>query len=195
MDLMKPAVGAGALVLALGVAVPTMANGGGNKYAAQATTISCDDDQPGGGSGDFVTLNGPLKLWPPNHKMIDEPVTAQRTDKPGASVTLTLTPVVTDAVGGDGGPQHDPDFSETDSQNHTFVATDMDTPNTATAGFQVRAERSGKGEGRTYTINWNVDWGNGDSCASSDDGQAPFVITVPHDMRGGADWNKATVKQ
>ena len=172
------------VVAALGVAMPGF-GASGNKYDASTTKFTCSSAT---GEDGTVTLVGPLKLWPPNHKMVDEPITAQRTAKPGSSVTLTLTPEVADATGGDGGTQNDPDYSATSSDGKTFVATDANTPGTATAGFQVRAERSGKGDGRTYTINWKVDWGNGDSCASSDSDQAPFVISVPHDMRGGADW-------
>jgi len=183
MDLMKPAVGAGALVLALGVAVPTMANGGGNKYAAQATTISCSDDGPG--SSDKVTLNGPLKLWPPNHKFVDEPVTAT-SGNTGDSVTIALTPTADDAQGGDGGPQHDPDFTpDQPAGNGT---------GSATASMQLRAERSGKGDGRTYIIDWTAMFGQR-SCTSTDGSHAAFEVTVPHDMRGGADWNDAATKQ
>jgi hypothetical protein len=116
--------------------------------------------------------------------MIDEPVTAQSSSNSG-SVTLTLTPTIDDATGGDGGPQHDPDFNATSSDGKTLMASGTGS---ATAALQLRAERSGKGDGRTYTINWDVDWGNGDKCSSSDSGQAPFIITVPHDMRGGADF-------
>src|SRR4051794_30125028 len=182
----KPLVVGAVVAAATGIAIPTL-GASGNKYDPSTTQFTCSSAT---GEDGTVTLVGPLKLWPPNHKMVDEPVTAQRTTKPGGSVTLTLTPVVTDATGGDGGPQNDPDFNATSSDGKTFVADDMNTPGTATAALQLRAERSGKGDGRTYTINWKADWGNGDSCSSDDDGQAPFVIAVPHDMRGGADFNK-----
>lgn len=184
MKVSKPLAIGAVVAAATGIAMPTL-GASGNKYDANTVQFTCSSST---GEDGTVTLVGPLKLWPPNHKMIDEPVTAQRTDKPGTSVTLTLTPTVTDAAGGDGGPQHDPDFTATSSDGSTFVADDSSTPGTATAAFAVRAERSGKGDGRTYEINWMVDWGNGDTCASTDDGQAPFVITVPHDMRGGADF-------
>lgn len=185
MKVSKP-LAVGAVMAAVGgIAIPTL-GASGNKYDASTTQFTCSDAV--GIDDGTVTLVGPLKLWPPNHKMIDEPVTAQRGTKPGSSVTLTLTPVITDAAGGDGGPQHDPDFNATSSDGKTLVATDSNSPGTATAALQLRAERSGKGDGRTYTINWNVDWGNGDSCSSNDSGQAPFIITVPHDMRGGADF-------
>jgi hypothetical protein len=166
------------VVAALGIAMPGFA--GGNKYSDSTTTFTCSDN-----SGEYgtVTLVGPLKLWPPNHKMIDEPVTATATN-PSDQVTLDLTPTITDATGGDGGAQHDPDFNATSSDGKTLEATGTGS---ATAALQLRAERSGKGDGRTYTINWTAMFGS-KSCSSSDSGQAPFVITVPHDMRGGADW-------
>jgi hypothetical protein len=190
MDLLKPAVGAGALVLALGVAVPTMANGGGNKYDPVASTRDCGD-------GDTVTLVGPLKLWPPNHKFVDEPVTA--TDGPSSNpadsasndVTLSVYPDITDAMGGDGGPQHDPDANA--SSDAPLMASGNPS---ATAALQLRAERSGKGDGRTYLINWAATFDGGSkSCTSDDDGQSPFSVTVPHDMRGGADFNKTAGKE
>ena len=183
MKLSKPLIVGAVVATATGIAFPTL-GASGNKYDASTTSFTCSS---AAGQDGTVTLVGPLKLWPPNHKMIDEPVTAHRTSPLGGDVTLTLTPVITDATGGDGGPQHDPDFNATSSDGKTLVATG--SPD-ATAALQLRAERSGSGDGRTYTINWDVDWGNGDSCHSSDSDKAPFVVTVPHDMRGGADFNK-----
>lgn len=167
-------VGLTGLVAALGVAVPSFA--GGNKYDSVTSVRDCGD-------GDTVALNGPLKLWPPNHKMVDEPVTATDADGSGP-VTITVTPTVTDATGGDGGPNHDPDFNPSTQGGDSVVGTG---DGSATAGLQLRAERSGKGEGRTYTVNWVAEFDD-KTCSSSDAGQSPFVITVPHDMRGGADW-------
>ena len=167
------------VVAALGVAMPGF-GASGNKYDASTTTFKCSDTT---GQYGTVTLVGPLKLWPPNHKMIDEPVTATATNS-SDQVTLTLTPEITDATGGDGGAQHDPDFNTNTSDGKSLTASGQGS---ATAGLQLRAERSGKGDGRTYTINWTATFGQ-KSCSSSDDGEAPFVVTVPHDMRGGADW-------
>jgi hypothetical protein len=52
----------------------------------------------------------------------------------------------------------------------------------AVVPFQLRAERSGKGEGRTYTINWMASFSDGTMCSSTDEGKAPFYVYVPHDM-------------
>jgi hypothetical protein len=155
------------VVAALGAAVPGFA--GGNKYASQTVTRDC-------GSGDTVALNGPLTLWPPNHKFVAESVTATDGDST-QGVTITVTPVVTDAVGGDGGPQHDPDYTPGGSPSSSGTGS-------ATVPFDLRAERSGRGDGRTYTINWTATFNSGSkTCKSSDSGQSPFVVSVPHDMR------------
>jgi hypothetical protein len=170
-------LGAAGLLAALGVAAPSIA--GGNKYAAVSSSRDCGD-------GDTVVLNGPLKLWPPNHKFVDEPVTATDSD-PTSTVSLTITPTLTDTAGGDGGATHDPDWQLSDGSNGDSF-TSSGTGST-TSALQLRAERSGKGEGRTYTINWTATFDNGSkSCSSTDEGQTPFTITVPHDMRGGADF-------
>ncbi len=163
--------GAGAMAFAVpGLAGPEFKN----KY--QDTTsapMECDN-------GD-VTYNGPLKMWPPNHKMQDVSVTAIN-DNATEMTSLTITPTVTDVAGGDGGPKHDPDYTPeepTGSGNGS-----------ATAEFQLRSERSGKGDGRTYTIDWVATFGEEecDSASSATDDLEPFVVTVPHDMRGGRDW-------
>jgi hypothetical protein len=175
----KPLIGVAAAALATGIAVPTLA-GSGNKYASESSLRDCDNGT--------VELVGPLKLWPPNHKMVAEPVTATA-DNSGDQVTITITPVITDAVGGDGGPQHDPDFTPTDENGNTVYASGTGS---ATAAVELRAERSGKGDGRTYRLDWMAQFGQS-SCSSStaeddDVNNDPFVITVPHDMRGGAGW-------
>lgn len=172
MKIAKVGIVGTAVVAAIGIAAPGFA--GGNKFASVASTRDCGDN-------DTVVLNGPLTLWPPNHKFVDEPVTATDGDK-SQNVTLTLTPVVGDVAGGDGGPQHDPDYTPEGAPANSGTGS-------TTVALALRAERSGKGDGRTYTINWDATFDNGSKkCSSSDDGQTPFTVTVPHDMRGGASW-------
>jgi hypothetical protein len=191
MDLLKPAVGAGAVVLALGIAVPTMANNSGNKFDSVTATRDCGD-------GDTVVLVGPEKLWPPNHKFVDEPVTAtdgpsttNPTDSVSNETSISVYPDILDAEGGDGGPQHDPDANA--SQEAPLTANGDPS---ATAALALRAERSGKGVGRTYTINWVATFDGGNkTCSSSDSDQTPFTVTVPHDMSGGGPNHTAVVKQ
>lgn len=145
-----------------------------NKYESISATQFCGAEA----DADTITYNGPLKMWPPNHKMQD--VSATITDGDGTgTVTLTITPAVDDTAGGDGGPNHDPDYTPEE-----IAATGNGT---ATVDFQLRSERSGKGEGRTYTLNWVAKFDDKE-CSSGTGGNTPFVVFVPHDMRGGADW-------
>jgi hypothetical protein len=158
-------LGAG-LVAALSGAVPGFA--GGNKFDSVNDSRDCGD-------GDVVNWVGPITLWPPNHKFVAETVTAVADDG-GEDVELTLMPVVTDVAGGDGGPNHDPDYTPEDP-----AAVGMGS---ATVNLNLRAERSGKGDGRTYTIEWAAKFADNE-CSSTEAGQSPFVVNVPHDMGVG----------
>lgn len=165
MKIAKGAVIGLGVIAALGASVPGFA--GGNKYDSVSASRDCGD-------GDTVDWVGPIKLWPPNHKFVPVSVAANGgTDTEG--VSITVTPVVTDAVGGDGGPQHDPDYTPGGSPTASGTGS-------ATVDLALRAERSGKGDGRTYTINWEATFDNGSKTCSSDDAGA-FVVEVPHDMR------------
>ena len=167
MKIAKGAVIGAGFVAALGVAVPGFA--GGNKYPTVAASRDCGD-------GDVVNWVGPIKLWPPNHKFVLETVTAVAGDDT-EEVMLTLAPTVTDAAGGDGGPKHDPDYTPEEPADAGTGSASVD--------LNLRAERSGKGDGRTYTIDWVAEFGD-KTCTSDDSGdaeRAPFVVTVPHDMR------------
>jgi hypothetical protein len=179
------AVAGVSLLGAVAVALPGTA--GGNKYASDTVTQTCKNST--GGDAGTITLVGPLKLWPPNHKFVDEPVTV--TDATGDAVVIKISPSFDEsALGGDGGAQHDPDWQLAGSDGTTPI--EASGTGTATAAMQLRAERSGQGDGRLYTINWTATFDNGattcDSAASTTDAYMPYTIEVPHDMRGGADW-------
>ena len=167
-------VGLAGALAAVGIAAPSIA--GGNKYDPVATERACGDN-------DVVRLDGPLKLWPPNHKFVPEPVTADGSDNT-EGVSIMLTPSYDEvAAQGDGGSQHDPDWNPSADQ------VKINGTGTATAQLELRAERAGTGNGRVYTINWTATFDNGSkTCTSKDAGQSPFEVEVPHDMGGGADW-------
>lgn len=150
------------------------------KTAKDVTTFDCGD-------GDTVVFGGPDTLWPPNHKLVAQLATATEGEDadPTDQVTLTIMPSVVDALGGDGNTEIDYDFPEglSDSDVQT-----TDVP------FSVRAERSGKGEGRTYTFAWSASFDGAvagtpttKTCSSSDPGQSPYVVFVPHDQGKGND--------
>ena len=156
-------------IAALGVTTPAIS--GGNKFPVAEDSRTCE-------GGDVVNWLGAIKLWPPNHKFQASTVQALG-DSATEGVTLAIRPVVTDASGGDGGANHDPDYMWSDSPANTGSGQ-------ATVDNQLRAERSGKGEGRTYTVHFTATFDDGsETCTSEDGSQAPFIVTVPHDMGNG----------
>lgn len=164
-----------ASVAGFAVVGPGQADSGfSNKYPDTTASHDCGD-------GDTIDYAGPLKMWPPNHKLQD--VLMSATDGSSNPVegqanetTLMVTVELLDAVGGDGGPQHDPDVFYP-------VGPAATGDPTAEVPFQLRSERSGKGEGRTYDIRSDATFDNGAKQCSW-----TMQVVVPHDMRGGADW-------
>lgn len=105
----------------------------------------------------------PSALWPPNHKMVDIDVSVAVSDicDPDASFVLTSITSNEPANGlGDGDTAPDIDGAE------------FGTPDTH---FQLRAERSGLGSGRRYTIVYTVR----DAAGNTRD--ATVFVDVPHD--------------
>jgi len=104
----------------------------------------------------------PNVLWPPNHKL--QTITlGGATDPDGDAVTLTITTVTQDeALDGLGDGDTAPDAVR--------VAGRTDQ-------VQVRAERSGTGDGRVYRISFTVSDGK-DSCTGT------VTVGVPHDQSG-----------
>jgi uncharacterized protein len=100
----------------------------------------------------------PDTLWPPNHKYVDVTVTVDITDKdPNATTELiSVTSNEPDDGLGDG-----------DTPNDIVIVDDLN--------FQLRAERSGTGDGRIYTITYEVT----DACGNSTIVTAE--VTVPKD--------------
>ena len=107
-----------------------------------------------------AVVAGPNVLWPPNHKLRTIALTGA-TDPDGDPVTLTVTGVTQDEpVDVDGAPD----------ARHTGVAGTVD----------VRAERSGSGDGRVYRIAFIGSDGEGGSCTGT------ATIGVPHDQGKGS---------
>jgi hypothetical protein len=104
----------------------------------------------------------PGELWPPNHRLATVTVGGV-TDPDGDQVTVTITGVTQDeALNGTGDGDTAPDAA--------WVAGH---PNQV----QVRAERSGQGDGRVYRISFTASDGR-DSC------RATVYVGVPHDRSG-----------
>ena len=99
-------------------------------------------------------------LWPPNHKMVDVTIAANATDDSGGPVTLAVSVAVSDAA--TGGDNTEPDYVIVDDGNPDGVID-----------LQLRAERAGKGDGRTYTITITATDEAGNSTTCEVEIQAP----------------------
>jgi hypothetical protein len=103
----------------------------------------------------------PRVLWPPNHK-VKAVVLAGITDPDGDPVTVKVTGITQD--------------EPTDGLGDGDTAPDgfgVGTPSP-----QVRAERSGVGNGRVYQIAFTASDGKGGSCTGA------VTLGVPHDQNG-----------
>jgi hypothetical protein len=99
----------------------------------------------------------PPVLWPPNHRMVN--VTASYTVTSNCPSTCTLSVTSNEPVEGLGDGHASPDWVVVDA-NHV----------------QLRAERSGLGTGRAYTIAITCTNSAGQSSSQS------VTVTVPHDQ-------------
>lgn len=99
-------------------------------------------------------------IWPPNHKMVSVTVDGI-TDPDGDPVTINIDGITQDEpTNGLGDGDQSPDGAG--------VGTDT---------AQVRAERSGLGDGRVYAISFTADDGNGGTCTGT------VNVGVPHDVK------------
>jgi predicted extracellular nuclease len=101
----------------------------------------------------------PDKLWPPNHKYVTVEATVVATDNFDPNPTVTLVSVTSN--------EPDNGVGDGNTTNDIVIVDDFT--------FKLRAERSGKGTGRVYTITYMAS----DDCGNSATDQA--TVTVPHD--------------
>jgi hypothetical protein len=139
----------------------TATDGAGN-VASCSTAITVGDTTP-----PVVTVRAnPAVLWPPNHRMLPVHFTVSAVDACDPSPMTRLLSVVSsepdDASGpGDGA-------SLRDVQGATAGTADFDVA--------LRAERDGRGPGRTYSARYlSTD-------AAGNVGTAVGTVTVPHDQ-------------
>ena len=100
-------------------------------------------------------------LWPPNHKMVDIDILGV-TDPNGDPVTVRIEGITQDELVNEKGDGN----------------TGPDGAGVGTSTAQVRAERSGLGDGRVYAIRFSARDNRGGSCSGS------VFVGVPHDQRG-----------
>lgn len=100
-------------------------------------------------------------LWPPNHKLVDISIDGI-TDPENLPTTVTITRVQQDEpVNG---------LGDGDSSPDAFGL--------GTAHVQLRAERSGTGDGRVYIVDFSAADAEGDKCNGT------VTVGVPHDQGG-----------
>ncbi len=102
----------------------------------------------------------PEILWPPNHKYRNVEATVVATDKVDPNPKIELVSVTSS--------EPDEGLGDGDTANDIVIQGDFK--------FKLRAERSGLGEGRTYTITYKATDFSGNSST------ATVTVFVPHDM-------------
>ena len=97
-------------------------------------------------------------IWPPNHKMVSIGAAMSATDVDGDTVTVTVSSIFQDEP--------------------TNGLGDGDTsPDATLSPAQVRAERSGTGDGRVYVVTMTASDGNNGTCSGT------VQVIVPHSMK------------
>jgi hypothetical protein len=112
----------------------------------------------------------PEVLWPPNHRLVSVEAMVTASDTCGA-VSVVLASV------GSSEPDNAPDSGD----GNTDGDIDEIEPGTPDFTFLLRAERTGGGDGRTYTVTYMAldEYGNAS--------EAVAIVAVPHDQNGSVD--------
>lgn len=159
--------------------------------SSQSQTFYCEENEDGSPdtSGKRISYTGPAVLWPPNHKYsTDADIVAFDPDDNASSsemedeFPMLGTEGTHDEIGEDGTEMNGAGNTSNDVDPAMATADDTSdsTDGSATTTHRVRSERSGRGDGRVYSLVAEVEWEDGSMCTNATD---PFTIRVPHDMR------------
>jgi len=107
----------------------------------------------------------PSELWPPNHKFVDVTITGIAFDICDIDLDIGVSVEVIDVEGG--------------NDDYEIVSAAIDEDGNIEIVVSLKAERSGKGDGRTYRITAEV---TDDSGGSNSD---TVEVLVPHDKGKG----------
>ena len=129
-------------------------------------TITVVDTTP----PDFTFSVSPTTLWPPNHKHILITPSWSVSDICDASVDVTLKSIVSNEENDTN--TYDSAYDGTVGDGHTNDDIKVEDD----GSIYLRAERSGTGTGRVYTITYEAIDDSGNVTESS------AAVTVPHDM-------------
>jgi HYR domain-containing protein len=142
----------------------TATDAAGNR-AVCSSAVTVRDTRP-----PILLVNAvPATLWPPNHEMARVSVNWQVTDDCDPAVRVEIVDVTSSEA--DDAPGMDDGATTQDVQDAAYGTTDLEV--------WLRAERDGRGFGRTYTLDYRaVD-------AAGNASPAVAVVTVPHDLGRG----------
>jgi hypothetical protein len=126
---------------------------GGNTGTDTAVVTAVDTTPP-----EISVTVTPNFLWPPNHKYADIEVTVTASDNVDPSPTVTFVSITS----------NEPENGKGDGN------TSNDIMKTGDFAFKLRAERSGTGSGRVYTITYKATDASGNFAMGS------VTIEVPH---------------
>ncbi len=102
-------------------------------------------------------------IWPPNHKMVTILAEVNGSDSLSGIESIVLSSITS----------NEPDQgTDAEDQPNDIQDAEMDTFDTS---FSLRAERSGEGTGRIYTITYTATDKAGNQTV------VPVTVTVPHD--------------
>jgi len=146
-------------VLGLGTHTVTLAGSDGvNSEVAASVTVEIIDSL----APTIELIPSHTILWPPNHKMVSVSVQANVYDNAGGTIQLAVDVQSSEPqeFDGDGNFQPDHEVLSVDEANGLIL-------------LNLRAERSGKGAGRTYTIMVTATDGAGNQSTAMVEVQAP----------------------
>ncbi len=139
----------------------TVVDGSGNTASCMMSVTVVDTTPPS-----LTVTPTPNVLWPPNHRMVDVTYDVVATDACYPNLSVVLVSVTS----------NEPDDAQGGGDGHT--TDDIQGAGTGTDDrlVQLRAEREGRGVGRTYTAMYMVTDGSGNSTSAS------AGVQVPHDL-------------
>ncbi len=144
----------------------TVTDESGEFDTCQATVIVEDTTPP------VISVSvTPNILRPPNHKMVNIIPNIVVSDNCDTDPTVVVTSVEMNE--GDGEDTYHPIYDSTLGAGHTTDDIQIDDD----GNIYLRAERSGKGDGRIYTITYTATDESGNSTT------ATATVTVPHDQK------------
>jgi hypothetical protein len=144
-------------------------------------SFGCGDGDDSG----FELSWTPTSVFPPNHKMVAGSLTyTAPPENSSDNLKLTITGILNDEV---------IDGEEMNGAGNTLVDSDWEAgtdegTGSVTRSFHIRAERSGRGDGRTYSIKYTATADKAPiGMGTSNDCSGTVTVVVPHDMGGGND--------